>query len=234
MYIKKTYSGGMDWHDAYISVHQLMENGKYEIENAANVIIDDILTEFPYLSKEDLLHTIQNKKVFEFPIQNAEKTGNEYVYSDCDTYSDQNGIFYQNEGKFDGNELTLAASFEWGQFNYTTYYDVEEASPEDIKYLVVEQIYCPTKGVPLVERFYEEPFVDLEDARKYFNELKVHENMNCRKELLIFNTKNQPRIQKWYDDNVKALSLMKENKQDHLDNRFHIFAQHHIDALEKL
>lgn len=233
MYIKKIFSGGVDWHDAYTSVQQLMENGKYEIENAVDVIITDILTEFPYLRKEDLLHTIQNETIFKFPIKNAEKVNDEYVYYDCDMHPLPTGNSYQNEGIFDGKKLIIDSSYGWGMSNYETHYVVDEASREDIKYLVEEQFYCPAKGIELVERFYEEPFENLEDAQKYFDELELHDNMDCGKELLIFSTKIQPDDQ-WYNNNMKALKLMKEKKQNHLDKSFHIYAQHHIKELEKL
>ena len=174
------------------------------------------------------------KNKVKFPIKNTEKVNEEYIYSDCETDDCAGILYYENEGTFDGAELKIDASYAWGQFNYETCYVAEKANPGDVKYLVEEQFYCPTKGVPLVERFYEEPFENLEEAKKYFDEMKVHEDMDCGKELLIFDTKTQPRDKGWYNCNVKALLLMKEKGQTHLDASFRIFVDSHIEELEKL
>ena len=240
MYITTSTYGGIDWHDSRTIYEQIKINGSYNIgeEMVPEAIADDIAKDFPYVEniREKILQALSEKSCFRFMVKTEEKdsSGNT-VYEDCETYAADENTYYENEAAFDGGKLTLTQDFAFGQVSYTTTYHVEDIPDDQLGYIVTEDFLAPTKGVDLVERLYHDIFDDLEAARNYAENLKLHE-FQYPTSIVTFLVCNKGNVaqQKWYQQQKEAMQLMEEKGQTYLDDSFHIFVKFHIENLKKL
>ena len=232
MYIKKFTYGGLDWHDCAQHVVQLSCNGEYDVANPKEIIISDILRAYPYLDEKSVRVAIEEGSTYEFVIKTPVIEGENTLYADCESMCIDGSIFYENTGKIEGASLEISESYAWGQISYVTNYELEELEKANLLYLVEEQFLCPTKGVPIVERIYHEPFLELCKAESYKESLQLHANVRSKKELLIFGKEILEK--EWYKLNMEAVELMREKKRDIYDPTFSIFVDTHIEKLKAL
>lgn len=216
VFVQKITQGGIDWHDIKIIAKQLTHNCSFEIpmgeEN--NVIIEDIIKDFPYINSEDLQKAIKTETSFELdPIKNNIKCNETFI-------------------EFNGKKKELSFEYMMGQINYVTFYKIEEIEEEDIGYLVEEHFYCPSKGIPLVSRIYHEPFTSLNEAKSYFANMKLHTEFDSNKEIIVISLSNIRN--EWFEENIKAIQLMADKHQSPFDNSFSLFVKTHIENLNKI
>lgn len=224
-YINVNYYGGLDWHDIYSYTEQVSFENEYEIpeEKILEAITEDIFKYYPFVPKEKILDSLINKTEFQIPLnEDGSDIGLEKE-------------FCENEFIFNGEKKQITLNYFFGQVSYNISYSVYELDKNDICYLISENFLCPTKGTPLVERMYQDVFIDKELAEKCFNDLQVHNLEPLRTEKTL-NIQSLSRIKEtdFYKENMKANQLMKNKKQTPFDESFRIFVESHIKELEKL
>lgn len=231
MYVKKFVYGGFDWHDCAQYTVQLSENGNYDVQDSKKLIVTDILTKFPYLEEKMVRDAIEEEHCYEFAIKEAINENGKITYNDCPSEQFEDTTYYENSGIINGAEMKVSESYVWGQINYVTTYETEEIDEARIIYLVTEQFLCPTKGVPLIERFYHKPFRNIKDAAEFWEKMPLHPAANSRKEILIFDQKISEK--EWFKLNMAAILLMEQNGQSAYDASFVKSVTLHIENLNK-
>lgn len=213
IFIQKMTEGGIDWHDIKLITKQLSFNSSFEIPKGEEnkVITEDIVTLFPYVNHEELEKAIETKTTIEF-----DTTGGKETFL-----------------SFDGETKKLQIEYMMGQICYTSQYFIEEIEENDIGYLVGEHFYAPTKGVPLVERIYHVPFTSLDEAKRYFEEMKLHSDFDSNKEILVISIKKVKETI-WLKENIEAIQLMEEKNQTPFDKTFSIDSRSHLENLVSL
>ncbi|NBI85537.1 hypothetical protein D3Z47_04660 [Lachnospiraceae bacterium] len=240
MYITASTYGGIDWHDSRTIHEQLKSSGSYNIEKdkVPEAIADDIAGDFPYVEdiREKVLQALSENSCFHFMVKSEEKdsTGN-VLYKDCAVYEDDGQIYYEAGAAFDGEKMTLTQEYAFGQISYTTSYYVEDIPDDQLGYIVTEDFLAPYKGIPVVQRMYHDIFDGLDDAQSYAESLRLHEFQYPTSivTLLVCNREKVSQDE-WYLQQKKAMELMEEKGQTHLDGSFHIFVKCHIENLKKL
>lgn len=244
MFIKEIRYGGIDWHDSNTRSTQLTYNDEFDIpnekllESIINKIIED-WNESVKLTKEEFKNVLNKAFIGTEPItipllnENGEESNKDE--SNGEIYYENSLIFYPM--KIDENNIICCydEDYSWGQCSFTIKYYKQEI--DDPCYIVQENFLAPTKGCDSVERIYVDIFTSLEEAKKYFESMSIHDKnynpMGSIKELLVTSYKYVIETD-WYKLNKKAIELMKEKNQNPFDNSFCIFVKPHIDNLEKL
>lgn len=244
MYIKESRYGGIDWHDSNTKSVQLTYNGEFDIPNdkLLEVVVNKIVEDWNKsvnLSKEEFASTI--KKAFTgtepITIPLLDENGNESEKDDSSgtIYYENSLTFHPMEKENKNSIYRYDEDYWWGQCSYIVRYYKQEI--EDPCYIVQENFLAPTKGCDSVERIYVDVFTSLEEAKKYFETMSIHDKnynpMGSRKELLITSYKYVTGTD-WYKLNMKAIKLMEEKNKNPFDDSFHIFVKGHIESLEKL
>jgi hypothetical protein len=238
MYVKTICYGGACHQDMATTIEQLELNGDYNIplEKVPMVVVDFLVQNFQFMSREVFEKAIENKEVITFPIKKISEDDNE-TYIDCEKEVEENGkIWYEQSATFDGETYELIEEYWWGQATYKTSIRVLDIPKENVWYLVEECFPNPYKYCDIVERIYVEPFEDLVKAKECFDNFIPHE-IECygkgTKKILVAN-KDQIKETSWYELNMKAISLMREKGVTINDESYAMTVNAHIEKLEKL
>lgn len=221
MYIKKVLYSGIDYSDSKTQITQMSWNGNYDIpmSKVTDCIAADMINEFPYLDAFDIYHAILSKQRFTFPIPYIE---NEQVFFP-EQYHDE----YEMMGEIQGYDFEK--SYYFGQASSYMTYCVEDIPKEQVCYLPEEQFYAYYKGVSLIQRFFHEPFRELQEAETYLASMKKHApNSKC---VLLVHNFSYLEQTTWYHSNLKALQLMQSVSCEEI---FVPEVRRHIERLQKL
>lgn len=221
MFVKMISYGGIDWHDSRLVITQLKWENQFDIPatKVTDCIVNDIIQEIPYLDPLDVYHAVLKDQPYRFPLMYLENGKNVFP----DELSDGD---WSSFGEIKG--LSFNEECFGGQVCYHTDYEVSDIPQDQICYLVEEHFYAYTKGVPLVERFYHEPFRELRDAEVYLQKMKKHDP----RATLSIQVYNQQQISstEWFQKNMEAVTLSSGNTE----KEYAIFVDSHIENLKKL
>ena len=239
MYVKLSCYGGFCHQDMSTVMEQLTFNGDFFIpeDKVSTIIVDFLVNSFPYMEREIFEDAIENKKEISFPIKREETDENgNTIYVDCETINGENGIWYEQEAYFDGEELILQEDYMYGQGSYKTTFKIEDIQKENVWYLVEEVFVGPYKYCDVIERIYIEPFENIENAKVYFESFKTHTNIsgvNGKKKIFVAD-KNKIQQTEWFKLNKEAITLMRYKDVTNKHESFAINVRTHIENLKKL
>lgn len=202
LYIAKSTYGGLDYHDATESLDILKWDGSYFVPQTKVIdcIASDIMRQFAYLDCEKIYEALLRKQKYTFPILQPEDNGH---------VPDKYCGHWMYEGCIDGDELVLFE--DYFQVFYTTCYYLNDIPENDVCYIVEEHFMGCGKGVPLIQRFYHEPFKDLESAGKYKANFKLHDWPCFKTETkIIVYQESKLKNNEWYQNNMEIIRLLKE------------------------
>lgn len=219
MFIKMINYGGIDWHDSRTIITQLKWDNQYDIPatKVTDCIVNDIIQEIPYLDPLDVYHAVLSNQTYRFPLLYL--SNEKIVFPE--KYTDGTWNSY---GEIAG--LTLKESFAGGQVTYETEYEISNIPYDQICYLVEEHFYAYTKGVPLVERFYHEPFRELRDAEVYLEKMKKHDP--CTELSIQIYNRQQISSTEWFQRNMEVVTLSSGDTE----KGYSVFVNSHIENLK--
>lgn len=230
-YIRRTVTGGLDWHDISSESEFLKETGAFEIKDVAKTIAKDVYehlrtmrisTENPgsvtvlanIPSLEEITKNIRDKKEF--------------------TVASADGFELLACWKPENN--ALQQFFYAGQVTYDVEYGIREIEQKNVVYVAIENYLTPMKGIPSIERFYHGPFTDIDDAKREFDRIQKYINARgtegVRPELLIID-KQKIRRTEWFRYNRQVIRLLEENPQLDTADNFRIQVQAHLETIKE-
>lgn len=218
MFIKMICYGGMDWHDCKMIIKQMKWNGQFDIPETKIIdcIVDDIIEEIPYLDPLEVYAAVIKNQSYNFPLL--------YLSNDKVVYPEE-----QEDGCWDSYGEIKGQSFNeyfcQGQVSYQTNYEISDIPEDQICYIVEEHFHAPTKGVPLVERFYHEPFRTLEEAEDCLEKSKKHSSESDIS-IHVYNLQEIGSTD-WFQANMEVIRLAKGDTE----KEYAVFVQAHLEHL---
>lgn len=221
MYVKMISFGGLDWHDERTKIMQLKWENRFDIpeDKVIACIVNDIIEGMPYLNPKDIYNAVSKNQPCRFPIIDLKDGKNTAPgaldFESCDAFGEVKGFYYYTE-------------FLNGQVCFQNDYEVYDIPQDRVCYIAEEHFYAYVEGVPLVERFYHEPFHELKDAEAYLEKMNRH-HPDSTLSIQVYDLK-QISSTDWFKSNMKAITLSSEDTEKGYD----VFVSSHIENLKKL
>lgn len=234
-FVKRSIYSSYDWHDMATEEIQVEENGGYDITDPSNLIAIEIyesikeMTDSTIYTVENILQIIKDGK----PISIATNVEEEIQVGEREVTV--------NPSKFnivfeDSSHIIVENIFSCG-YTCNIHYYIEEFEECDIQYLVAEHIINPGKGCDLITRVYHEPFLSLDDAKVYQEEMMKNYvpglgRTNSGYKIEICDSKRLI-SSSWYQKNMSFVQLATKMSlsQEDLENYRYMSG---FDALQKL
>ena len=234
-YINTSSYGGMDWHDCRTIDSFLKENGKYEITDIDAAIAKEVHKELCNMT----VSTEYKDRTETLSLANVPslETVTEYIRNNQEftVTSDDDKECPELEASWNPEKKKLYQYYMHGQISYDLSFDIYSINADDVIYIVSENFLAPMKGVDTVQRFYQKPFTNIEDAKKALKAMQVREDYSVNgvvKELLIFD-KNKISSTDWYKCNMQVIDIMEAHPELDNEENFMILVQPHIDVLKE-
>lgn len=219
MYIKKFLYGGLDYHDAKEVISQLEWDGRFDVpaDSVEACILADVMVRFPQADKGKIKDALEGNGTYKFPIPSTD----DGTVASPDEPEEQ----WPDWAEISGHKVS--EHYACGQVFYETEYDVKNIAEENVCYIPSEQFYAIYKGIPLIERFYHEPFSQYDEAVKFMESMEKHD---LRSEVVIL-VHDRPKIMEtdWYKANMKVVEELRSHPEK--KDRFAIPVSVHLGML---
>mgnify|MGYP000764623922 CR=1 FL=1 len=221
MFVKMICYGGIDWHDSKMIIQQMKWENQFDIPatKVTDCIVNDIIEEIPYLDPLDVYDAVLNNQSYRFPLL--------YLSNDKVVFPTEDGIgYWDSYGEIKGN--SLEENFCQGQVSYQIDYEISDIPKEQLCYIVEEHFHAYTKGVPLVERFYHEPFRVLDEAEDFLKRMKRHDERS-KVSIQAYNL-SEISLTDWFRTNMEVIRLSSGDAE----NGYAVFVDSHLANLQKI
>lgn len=219
MYIKKFLYGGLDYHDAKEVISQLEWDGRFDVPaDAVEVcILTDVMVRFPHTDKEKIKNALEGNGKYKFPIPST----NDGTVATPDEPEER----WPDWAEISGHKVSEYYAF--GQVFYETEYTVEDIAKENVCYIPEEQFYAMYKGVPLIERFYHEPFSRYDEAVIFMKSMKRHALKS--EAFILVHDRTKIMETDWYKANMRVVEELRAHPEK--KDRFAIPVSVHLGML---
>lgn len=234
--VEKMIYGGIDWHDSSTKKNFLYSkpsNFSFSSKEVAKqAIIEDMVSEFPYIEKE-IRNAFETGERIEIPtkVNIYDNDGNKIGFDYGETIDDNGGkTYYESSIVLEPEKLEYCHYYSFGQLEYIISYFITEI--EKPIYVVIENFLAVAKGVPSTDRIYTKPFSNYTEAEAYMSNFKAHEGYRTQVYIACFDLDNIN--QDWYKDQLDVIELLESNKELSLyDDTFSPYAEEHYENLMK-
>ncbi len=219
MYIKKSLYGGLNYKDAKEVISQLEWDGRFDVPADAveACILSDIMVRFPQADKEKIRDALEGNRKYKFHIPST----NDGIVASPDEPEER----WPNWVEISGYQVS--EQYLFGQVFYETAYDVEDITEENVCYIPREQFYAMFKGIPLIERFYHEPFSRYDEAVAFLESMEKHDPKS--EVVILVHDRSKIMETDWYKANMKVVEELRSHPEK--KDRFAIPVSVHLGLL---